>query len=172
MTRGRLNIHLGWLSERDYVLSASPQQPGALNKKKDYILVCWNILIELASDLLSETPDRGAEVLHYLSCKSFNESFSFIPALLSPAGGIHLLKAISTWLSHERREGVHNECVENNSTEKNLGSLVKMLLYVRGRALRSFNFLVFLSCYNRAQGGCTWMRLTSEWQAGCEAKDF
>lgn len=43
-------------------------------------------MIELASDLLSETPGRATEVLLNLSCKSLNGSFSFIPALMSPAG--------------------------------------------------------------------------------------
>lgn len=55
-------------------------------KKIEHTLLRRNILIELASDLLSETLDRAAEVLHYLSCQSLNGSFSFILALLSPAG--------------------------------------------------------------------------------------
>ena len=69
-------------------------------------MASWNDLIELASDLLPGTSDGAAEVLHYLSCRSLNESFSFIPDVrFSLAQAFIFSEVISTGLSHRRRAG-------------------------------------------------------------------
>ncbi len=49
-------------------------------------------MIEVASDLLPEASDGAAEVLHYLRCRSLNESFPFIPDMTLTGAGIHLFQ--------------------------------------------------------------------------------
>lgn len=81
-------------------------------------------MIELASDLLPETSDSTAEILPYLSCRSLNESFSFIPDITLTGTGIHLFEVISTEPSHGKHGRVHNEklfvcvCVGGNKNRK------------------------------------------------------
>lgn len=61
-------------------------------KSWPHLPASWNVLIELASDLLPESSDRAAEVLHRLSCRSFNESVSLIPDITLTSPGTHLFQ--------------------------------------------------------------------------------
>lgn len=95
VTWWRLNIQ-SWLTVSMRIRFICITSAAAWNLRKKerknpgYSLASWNVLIELASDLLPETSDRAAEVLHYLSCRSLDESFSFIPDIALGGTGIHL----------------------------------------------------------------------------------
>ncbi len=163
-----------------YITGAAANFKVKKKKNPDYSLASWNVLIELASDLLPETSDGAAEVLRYLSCRSLNESFSFIPDLTLTGTGIHLFKVISTGPLHGRHvrvlDGRMLVCVEGEIRAENLVSHCKMHHTVRVEVRRAQpSELSFFLPYHVTLRRQIYVDAIDRWvayQAGRESWDF